>query len=223
MLMLWCLIFFLKVKIEYLSITITLSHLTNQHEHLHHYPLFVHHVNHLCEYSDCIIYPIHIDPLSHWHTTACGRLIFKRDHKSLAVQWHHWNSEWMTKKDNNNVFIAAKFRPDHCLIPSSVLCVNSERTHQWGSVSACQKPLNKSLSKRSRSHARYPLLVSKMFLKHPHHSTPCSQFLWDHALMMTLGSLLITICIALLTIIPLPCTILTLEAWDGFLSLLTAL
>lgn len=41
----------------------------------------------------------------------------------------------------------------------------------------------------------------------------------SHALMMTLGPLLITICIALLTIIPLLCTILTLKAWDGFLWL----
>lgn len=45
-------------------------------------------------------------------------------------------------------------------------------------------------------------------LKHPHPPTR-SQFLQDHALMMTLGPLLITICIALLTIIPLLCTVLT--------------
>lgn len=47
-----------------------------------------------------------------------------------------------------------------------------------------------------------------------------SQFLWDHALMMTLGTLLITICIALLKIIPLLCTVLTIETGEGFLWLI---
>lgn len=37
----------------------------------------------------------------------------------------------------------------------------------------------------------------------------------SHTLMMTLGLLLITICVALLIILPLSCTILTPEAWDG--------
>lgn len=46
-------------------------------------------------------------------------------------------------------------------------------------------------------------------------SNACPPLSIAHALMMTLGLLLITICVALLIILPLSCTILTPEAWDG--------
>lgn len=117
--------------------------------------------------SDCIVsYPIHPEPLSHWHTTAWGHLIFKRDHKSFTVRWHHCVSEFMTKKERQIIF-STKFHSDNCLISPSVSCVNSQSVCSSKRQIHClsHKAHNKSLSSRSPLHARCPLLVSKTFLK----------------------------------------------------------